>query len=37
MDGELALLSLHDHHHLVANCCKLLNEEWPRSEVARWK
>lgn len=35
MDEEVALFSLHDHPELVADCCKLLNEEWPRSEVAR--
>ncbi|CAG2068148.1 unnamed protein product [Timema podura] len=31
----MEVLKLHEHPHLVEQCCELINREWPRSEVAR--
>lgn len=33
--SSLSVLALHKHPHYLKQCCKMINEEWPRSETAR--
>ncbi|XP_055313063.1 N-alpha-acetyltransferase 80 isoform X1 [Sitodiplosis mosellana] len=33
--GSYAVVPIHKHPELLSQCCKLINSEWPRSEVAR--
>lgn len=33
--GSYNVVPIHKHPELISQCCKLINAEWPRSEVAR--
>lgn len=35
--GAFNVVSIHNHPELMGQCCKLINSEWPRSEVARMR
>ena len=36
MANEIMLVPLHEKPYLLHGCIKLLNNEWPRSETARF-
>lgn len=35
--GSYNVVPIHKHPELLSQCCKLINSEWPRSEVARMR
>lgn len=35
--GSYNVVPIHNHPELLSQCCKLINSEWPRSEVARMR
>lgn len=35
--GSYNVVAIHKHPELTSQCCKLINSEWPRSEVARMR
>lgn len=37
LGGEYNVVPIHKHPELMSQCCRLINSEWPRSEVARMR
>lgn len=37
LGGSYNVVPIHQHPELMSQCCRLINSEWPRSEVARMR
>lgn len=37
LGGSYNVVPIHKHPELMTQCCRLINSEWPRSEVARMR